>query len=116
MRFREPPLPIHVYVPGAPDEPCLVEEVDGIIVHRGPPLHPDDCAVVDGIPCTSPSRTLIDLAECVPPDELRGAFARAAELGMLDLEALDASLARVDWRPTLPLVHAVVEEYRLRRE
>ena len=50
-----------------------------MIVHRGPALHPDDLAVVDGIPVTSPSRTLIDLAEVMEEDELRGCFARLVD-------------------------------------
>ena len=35
----------------------------GVVVHRGPPLHPDDLTIQNGIPVTSPSRTLIDCAE-----------------------------------------------------
>lgn len=105
--------PIHVLIPGSPDDPRTGREAPpGVIYHYAPALHPDDLDVVRGIPCTSVSRTLIDCAEDATPDELRGMFARAYELGVLDLEAFDASLARVEWRPSLPLVHAILAEFR----
>jgi predicted transcriptional regulator of viral defense system len=50
-----------------------------VVVHYGPPLHPDDLTLVDGIPVTSVARTLIDLAELMDADELRGCFATARE-------------------------------------
>jgi hypothetical protein len=106
------PEPIHVYVPAAPDDPrAPVSDPEGVIVHRGPPLHPDDLSVVDGLPVTSPSRTLIDMAEVLEEDELRACFRRARDLGLLDPEALRASRARVEWRPSLPLVDRLIEEF-----
>src|SRR5689334_9688425 len=51
--------PVHVYVPGSPDDPRTDTSIAGLVIHRGPPLHPDDVTVKDGIPITSPSRTLI---------------------------------------------------------
>ena len=53
-----------------------------VVIHRGPPLHPDDVTTHMGIPVTSPSRTLIDCAEFMTAGELRAAFARARELGL----------------------------------
>ena len=102
---------IHVLVPGCADDPRDTPSLPGVVVHRGPPLHPDDVAIVDGIPVTSPSRTLIDCAEVMTPDELRATFARAQELGMLDAEALRAARARVEWRPTLAVVDEVIAEF-----
>ena len=103
--------PIDVYVPGSPDDPRNDEDPPGIRVHRGPPLHPDDTAVVDGIPVTSPSRTLIDCAEFLSPDDLRFAFHCAREQGLLDAEALIAARGRVDWRPSLALFDEVMAEF-----
>ena len=55
-----------------PDDPrFLMEPPPGIIIHRTPPLHPDDLDEVDGIPVTSLARTLVDLAETSDNDELR---------------------------------------------
>jgi hypothetical protein len=103
--------PIHVSVPGSADDPRLPDSIPGVGIHRGPPLHPDDVTTVDGIPVTSPSRTLIDCAEFMTAAELRAAFARAREIGLLDAEALRASRARVEWRPSLAMLDEVIQEF-----
>jgi len=103
--------PIHVYVPAAGDDPRTVDPIPGVVVHRGPPLHPDDLTVVDGLPVTSPSRTLIDLAEVMTADELRATFARAQTMGMLDPEALREARSRVEWRPSLAMLDEVIAEF-----
>jgi hypothetical protein len=105
--------PIDVYVPADPDEDPRNPAPDppGVRVHRGPPLHPDDLDVVDGIPVTSVSRTLIDLAEVLPEDELRECFENARDRDLLDPDALHASRGRVEWRPSLPLVDRMIEEF-----
>ena len=105
------PHELTVYVPGCDDDPRSAEPVPGVVVHRGPPLHPDDVTVHEGIPVTSPSRTLIDLAEVLTPAELRAAFARAQEIGLLDPEALRAARARVEWRPSLAMLDEVIQEF-----
>ncbi len=105
-------FPIHITVPGSaadPREP--VEALPGVVVHHSPPLHPDDVAVVDGIPCTSVARTLVDCAEVMQKDELRELFAGAEDKGMLDVEAVRRSAARVEWRPSLPMLYEVIEEF-----
>ena len=104
--------PIHVTVPGDPDDPReSVEAPDGVVVHRSPTLHPDDITIVDGIPVTSVSRTLIDLAECMGAQELRGCFAQAQARGLLDPEELAAARARVEWRPSLAMLDRVIAEF-----
>lgn len=103
--------PVHVYVPSSPDDPRTDNSIPGVVIHRGPPLHPDDLTVHKGIPVTSPSRTLIDLAEVLSQDELRDAFARARDLGLLDPAALYASRARVEWRPSLAMLDEVIAEF-----
>jgi len=67
----------------------------GINVHRlRAPLHPDDVAVVDQIPCTAVPRTLIDCGARVSFDDLRWMI-RAAEIARsLDLVALDDAKQR----------------------
>ena len=102
---------VHVYVPGTPNDPRTDTSIPGIVIHRGPPLHPDDMTVHNGIPVTSPSRTLIDCAEVVTQEELREMFARARELGLLDPDALRAARARVEWRPSLPMLDEVIDEF-----
>jgi hypothetical protein len=103
--------PIDVYVTGCAEDPRTDASSPGIAVHRGPPLHADDVTVVDGISVTSPSRTLIDLAEVMTADELRATFARAREMGVLAPEALRAARGRVEWRPSLKMLDEVIEEF-----
>lgn len=107
------PEPIHVTVPGDPGDPREPADVpDGVVVHRSPSLHPDDVAIgPGGIPITSVSRTLIDLAECMGADELRGCFAEARARGLLDSQELAAARARVEWRPSLAMLDEVIAEF-----
>lgn len=104
--------PIDVTIPGSPEDPRRpTPDIPGVRVHRGPALHPDDRAVVDGIPVTSVSRTLVDLAEVLPRDDLREAFATAKAKGLLDMEAIEASYSRVEWRPSLRTLREVMDEF-----
>ena len=103
--------PIHVTVSGSSEDPREDTSPPGVVIHRAPPLHPDDITVHNGIPVTSPSRTLIDLAEVMTATELRAAFARAQVLGLLDPDALRAARARVEWRPTLEMLDEVIDEF-----
>lgn len=111
VRGPEIYAPVDVYVPGSADDPRDADDPPGVRIHRGPPLHPDDLTVVHGIPTTTPSRTLIDLAECMSREELHHAFAQASKLGLLDRDALLASRARVEWRPSLAMFDEVAEEF-----
>jgi hypothetical protein len=107
--------PIHVVVPGSPDDPrSRRPDPPGVVIHYSPPLHPDDLDVVRGIPVTSVSRTLVDLAEVMTKAELYEVFANAQAKGMLDLDAVRASAARAEWRPSLPMLYEVVREFEER--
>lgn len=104
--------PIHVTVPGSPNDPRAGgDHPEGLIIHHTPSLHPDDVEVVRDIPCTSVARTLIDLAEVMGAGELRGCFERAAEMGILDPVKLRASRGRVEWRPSLAMFDEVAAEF-----
>ncbi|MDP2712593.1 MAG: hypothetical protein Q8O56_15370 [Solirubrobacteraceae bacterium] len=104
---------IDVTVPGfagdprdAPDPP------PGVRIHYAPELHPDDVVTMPGgLRVTSPARTLVDLAEVLPRGELRATFERAREIGLLDIDAVLASAARVEWRPSLAMLHDVIGEF-----
>jgi len=103
---------IHITVPGRPDDPRTPRpNIPGVVVHHVPELHPDDVTVLDGIRCTSPARTLVDLAECMDREELRATFARAREIGLLDMRAVEASYARLEWRPSLRMLREVMDEF-----
>lgn len=103
--------PIHVTVPGSSDDPRASPSIPGVAVRRVPALHPDDATIVDGIPVTSPARTLVDLAEVMTRDELRAAFVRAGARGLLDMAAVEAAYARVEWRPSLGILREVIDEF-----
>jgi hypothetical protein len=106
------PDPIHIYIAGRQADPRNSHDLpEGVIAHYGPPLHPDDVSIVDGIPVTSVAHTLIDLAEILDEDELRECFENARERGLLDLEEFDAARGRVEWRPSLQVVDALVAEF-----
>lgn len=104
--------PIHITVPGGAGDPRdAPPDPPGVVVHRCPALHPDDVTIIDGIRVTTPSRTLVDLAEELSQDELRAAFVRARELGLLDMAAVEASYARVEWRPSLRMLRELMDEF-----
>jgi hypothetical protein len=67
--------------------------------------------VVDGIPCTSIARTLVDCADIMTRAELRELFVSARRQGRLDVEAVRASAARVEWRPSLEMLHQLLDEF-----
>ena len=49
---------------------------------------------LEGIPCTTPARTLVDLAASSNERQLKRALERTVELQMFDLVALAAALKR----------------------
>lgn len=104
--------PIHVTVPGSPSDPRSPDTGQpGVVIHHAAQLHPDDFAVVDGFPVTSVARTLVDLAEVETREGLVAAFARAGALGLLDMAAVEASFARVEWRPSLQMLREVMDTF-----
>jgi len=87
--FLECADPIHVTVPGrdARNRP-------GIVVHRVRALGPRDVRRVDGIPATSPARTLLDLASLLPLHDLELTLADARALGLVSNRDLSKVLER----------------------
>jgi very-short-patch-repair endonuclease len=68
-------------------------KIDGIRLHRVRPPRLEETGTFDGIPCTSPARTLVDLAGVVGERTLRSAFERAAtRRRMLDIPAIERSI------------------------
>jgi very-short-patch-repair endonuclease len=68
-------------------------------VFRHPTLADAEVADLDGIPTTTVSRTLLDLAAIVAPHHLRRAIERANDLELFDLTEL---LATIDAHPRWP--------------
>jgi very-short-patch-repair endonuclease len=85
-------------------------KIDGIRRRHVPRPVGVEIEVRDGIPCTSPSRTLVDIASIVGERSLRRTVERAAVLRMLDVAAVDASLSRHRRRGSR-LLRAVLEDW-----
>src|SRR3954454_7511830 len=83
----------------------------GIRVHRVRTLHPEDRAVIGGIPVTSVSRTLLDLAEVVPQRQLARAVEEAEKRRLLDLRAIERLLGRSHGRRGVKPLRKVIAEY-----
>lgn len=66
---------------------------------HGRSLAPDDVTVDDGVPCTVPMRTLLDLAGTVDAHELNRSIARSEELRTFDLMAVERILASSHGQP-----------------
>ena len=72
------------------------ERLEGVIVHK--PLDLDrerDVIVVDGIPCTGPLRTLVDLGVSEPWFEVRDAIERAVQADLVTHKGCEWMLARL---------------------
>lgn len=67
--------------------------------------------MIGGLRVTSLARTLVDVAECSTREELYGYFLQCHLRGDLDLEAVEASYSRVEWRPSLPMLRSVIDEF-----
>ncbi len=70
----------------------------GVQVHRVRRLDAADATAVDGIPVTTITRTLVDLAAVVSPQALRKALEEAERSNRLDARAIEAVLARTKGR------------------
>ena len=66
----------------------------GIDAHRHGSLRAADRGEVDGVPCTSVARTLLDLAAVVTPRELRNAITQAEVRRLFDLTAVRELIGR----------------------
>jgi predicted transcriptional regulator of viral defense system/very-short-patch-repair endonuclease len=84
--------------------------IDGIRSHPASFLAVHETGTFDGIPCTSPARTLVDVATEVGMQTLRSCFERAAARGILDVAAVEASLR--PGRPGAPAIRTLLDEWR----
>jgi very-short-patch-repair endonuclease len=80
----------------------------GITVHETRDLPARDRTTVDGIAVTSISRTLLDLAELLPPPQLRRAYEQAERLRVLDLRTIQEVLERANGRRAAAGLRALV--------
>ncbi len=82
----------------------------GIQVHRVRNLHPDEITELEGIRVTTIARTLLDLCEVVPADQVRRAFEKAERMEGLDSRALRLVAERAHGRRALKLFLPLIAE------
>jgi predicted transcriptional regulator of viral defense system len=82
----------------------------GIDVHRAAGIA-GHMTTVDGIPCTSVARTLLDLAEVVGPHAVQKALERAEILQVLDVRALYEVTSQASGRRAAPRLMAALMRY-----
>lgn len=63
--------------------------MSGVVVHRSRDLTPEHVIEVDGIPCTGPLRTLVDLGAVEPRWEVRDAVERSLSARIVTLKGLE---------------------------
>jgi hypothetical protein len=86
-------------------------KIDGIRRRHVLPPSAAEVEVRAAIPCTSPSRTMADLAGVSGTQSLRRTVERAAVLGLLDVPAIDATLGRRRRRGS-PKLRMVLDDWR----
>jgi very-short-patch-repair endonuclease len=111
-----PARPTERWSTGADPEPVDVTVVGGnrghrpgIRARRVARLDAGERTVRDGIPITTPARTLVDLAEVAGTRELERAVAWAEREGLVAREALAVLLTRHRGRPGTPALRAVLD-------
>jgi predicted transcriptional regulator of viral defense system len=83
----------------------------GIDVHRSATLQAADVTTVDGIPCTSVARTLLDLADVVDRRGVERAVDQAEVQRVFDLRAVNEVLSRAAGRRGAGVLRQVLAEY-----
>lgn len=99
-----PAAPVHVSVPGRSREPRC-----GVIFHRTATLRQDERTVVDGIPITTPVRTLVDIAGMLGSRDLESAIALAERENLIRAAELNALPERYAHRPGIGMLRAIVQ-------
>jgi Protein of unknown function (DUF559)/Transcriptional regulator, AbiEi antitoxin len=83
----------------------------GIDVHRSTTLEPIDIAIVDGIPCTSVARTLLDLAEVLDRRSVERAVDQAEVVQVFDLRAVNDVLQRSNGHRGVGVLRGILAAY-----
>jgi very-short-patch-repair endonuclease/predicted transcriptional regulator of viral defense system len=82
----------------------------GIEVHRSVTLTEEDLTTVDGIPCTSIARTLVDLGDVVHRREVERAVEQADILQLFDLREVERAIERAGRRRGAGILLSVLED------
>jgi predicted transcriptional regulator of viral defense system len=85
----------------------------GIRVHRSTTLTAADVEIVDGIPCTTIERTLLDIDDGLTQRQLERAFDQAEQMEVLDLRKIDDQVARNPTRRGVKRIKAILRDHRI---
>ncbi|MFN8150960.1 MAG: DUF559 domain-containing protein [Solirubrobacterales bacterium] len=96
------PGPIHVSVPSHSGR----RQRKGVVVHRTK-LAPDERTVTEGVPCTTMSRVLLDLASACPGD-LERAIKKAGDRELLKVSECLTLMERYPGKPGSPLLRGLL--------
>jgi predicted transcriptional regulator of viral defense system len=83
----------------------------GIDIHRSTTLRAQDVTVVDGIPCTTAARTLLDIAALLPARPIERAFDQWDQMGEFDLNAILDQLERNPNHRGARVVRSILDGY-----
>lgn len=75
-----------------------------VLIHRSRRLHPEDLLVINGLPVTSPARTIVDIAATTSTDRLRRLIREAEYQRLIGPGAITAVLDRSPGLPGAPAV------------
>ncbi len=87
-------------------------KIDGVRCRRCRYPAPQETVVVVGAVCTTPARTLVDMAGLYGTPSLRRLVERAAVCKRLDLDALDAALHEAQGRRGVKALRRIADEWR----
>ena len=83
-------------------------------MHRRPNLRPSDVTTRDGIPVTSPVRTLVDIARHLDGASLERAINQADTLELIDPEALFTALKEYSGQPGVGRLRGILGRHTFR--
>ena len=83
----------------------------GIDAHTSSTLLPRDIEKVDGIPCTTVARTLLDLGAVLPRRVVERAFNQAEVLRVLDMKQIHDVLTRAGGHRGAAILRAIIRDY-----
>jgi very-short-patch-repair endonuclease len=83
------------------------------VLHRVQHLDRIDRVVVDGIPCTAATRTVIDIAPMVDDEALESAFESARRMGLASVDHLAARFVALGRRPGTAAVRKLLQHQRV---
>jgi very-short-patch-repair endonuclease len=84
--------------------------IEGVRIHRVRDLRPDEVTVLDGIPVTTPARTLLDIAETESERDVEQGYANALRMGLITADTMREMVERHPTHRGAPLWRRLLAE------